>query len=280
MVHNLRSHMASMHRLSADEVADMLGRPRRSAVTWIPRTSWNQPQHHLKKHQGLTTCLICGLTYSTVHSLRRHMESIHKMAAADVRVCVPTRRYIHSVVPEDSYTNPHTLQRHLKKHQGLTTCPVCNKVCSMVHNLRQHMRTVHRMSPEEVHARIPTRKLALDAGAGSLGACHATAENISPWGGGPVHVCTDCGQAYTNPQSLLQHLKKHQGLTTCPVCYKVCSMVHNLRQHMQAVHRMTPAEVRARIPTRKSAQGAVTENVGEHRAAAENTNSWFGYGER
>ena len=41
---------------------------------------------------------------------------------------------------------------HMKKHSGETTCPLCGKVYSMVHNLRRHMRSAHGTQPEQPRA--------------------------------------------------------------------------------------------------------------------------------
>ena len=44
---------------------------------------------------------------------------------------------------------------HMKKHQGLTKCPVCGKTFSIVPSVRWHMRTVHRMDPDEIYRLVP-----------------------------------------------------------------------------------------------------------------------------
>ncbi|XP_037072195.1 protein tramtrack, beta isoform-like [Pollicipes pollicipes] len=54
--------------------------------------------------------------------------------------------------------------------------------------------------------------------------------------GGAIYSCVICGQSYTNPDSRQMHMKKHSGETTCPLCGKIYSMVHNLRRHMRNAH--------------------------------------------
>lgn len=45
----------------------------------------------------------------------------------------------------------------MKKHEGLTVCPLCGGVYSRVDNLRKHMESLHQLTPEYVRKLIPTR---------------------------------------------------------------------------------------------------------------------------
>ncbi|XP_043211366.1 broad-complex core protein isoforms 1/2/3/4/5-like isoform X3 [Amphibalanus amphitrite] len=63
-------------------------------------------------------------------------------------------------------------------------------------------------------------------------------------------VCDICGSSYKHRESLYHHRKKHLGLTKCPVCGKVCSIVADLRRHMEVAHQLSSEDVRRIIPTK------------------------------
>ena len=46
----------------------------------------------------------------------------------------------------------------MKVHQGMTTCPRCEKVCCTVKDLRKHMENVHSMTQAEVRDIVPTKQ--------------------------------------------------------------------------------------------------------------------------
>ncbi|KAF0297777.1 Broad-complex core protein isoforms 1/2/3/4/5 [Amphibalanus amphitrite] len=109
-----------------------------------------------------------------------------------------------------TYTKLDTMRRHIKIHSGETTCPFCGIVYGMVTNLRRHIRNAH----------------------------------------GQHLVCDICGSSYKHRESLYHHRKKHLGLTKCPVCGKVCSIVADLRRHMEVAHQLSSEDVRRIIPTK------------------------------
>ena len=55
--------------------------------------------------------------------------------------------------------------------------------------------------------------------------------------------CPICNASYKNRNTLLKHMKKHQGQTMCPVCQHEFSEVSNLRRHMVTLHGMLKQEV-------------------------------------
>ena len=55
--------------------------------------------------------------------------------------------------------------------------------------------------------------------------------------------CPICSAAYKCRNSLLKHMKKHEGQTRCPICQQELSMVGNLRRHMVTKHSMSKQEV-------------------------------------
>ena len=55
------------------------------------------------------------------------------------------------------YKHRVSLLSHMKVHQGMTTCPRCEKVCCTVKDLRKHMECVHSMTQEEVRSLVPTK---------------------------------------------------------------------------------------------------------------------------
>ncbi|XP_037094747.1 replication initiator 1-like [Pollicipes pollicipes] len=111
------------------------------------------------------------------------------------------------------YRRRNALAAHRRTHEGATTCDVCGAHISTVHNLRQHLRMVHRLPTEEAH-------------------WHQT------------HVCDACGRKYKSRDALVAHRKRHEGRTTCHLCGTTTSNVQNLRSHLELVHHLPRAEVR------------------------------------
>ncbi|XP_043199694.1 protein bric-a-brac 2-like isoform X3 [Amphibalanus amphitrite] len=60
------------------------------------------------------------------------------------------------------YKHSGSLMLHRKVHQGLTTCPICGSVNNRVADLRSHMRTVHKLTREEVKAMVPSDRWRLN----------------------------------------------------------------------------------------------------------------------
>ncbi|XP_037094813.1 zinc finger protein 131-like [Pollicipes pollicipes] len=60
--------------------------------------------HHMKMHEGLTTCRLCGKVLCIVAHLRRHLQTAHQLAPEAVRQLVPTaskgRLPAHQLAPE------------------------------------------------------------------------------------------------------------------------------------------------------------------------------------
>ena len=71
----------------------------------------------------------------------------------------------------------------------------------------------------------------------------ASSHVLFPFSGGGPCVCPVCGVSYSYWSSLREHLKKHTGKTTCPMCQQTFGMVHHMRRHMVNVHGMAKEEV-------------------------------------
>ncbi|XP_043240060.1 protein tramtrack, beta isoform-like isoform X11 [Amphibalanus amphitrite] len=68
-----------------------------------------------------------------------------------------------------SYGWPSSLTKHMQKHAGRTTCPVCQQSFSMMFALRRHMRDVHHLDQETVDAMTGTKTTMVYGGAGDGG---------------------------------------------------------------------------------------------------------------
>ena len=64
-----------------------------------------------------------------------------------------------------------------------------------------------------------------------------------PFSAGSPHACPICGVSYTHRGSLIEHMKKPSGKTTCPICQQMSATVNHLRRHMRNVHSMSREEV-------------------------------------
>ena len=56
------------------------------------------------------------------------------------------------------YKLRHSLVLHRKAHEGLTTCSICSNVFNRVPDLRTHLRTVHKLTKEEVKMLVPVTR--------------------------------------------------------------------------------------------------------------------------
>ncbi|XP_037083930.1 zinc finger protein 879-like [Pollicipes pollicipes] len=284
----LRRHVATRHGQTPAEVNHLVPIKRRS------RLAEDGQNNHLKQHEGLTKCPICGRVSSIVPSLRIHLRVVHKMSAEEVYRLVPlpstfrppaARRYpAHGTDTEPTAELPgHTcdvcgkwykyrtsLTNHKRQHEGLTLCVVCGLAASNINNLRLHLPSPRfccqfcGKSFSSVRSR--TNHLKLHQGRTGCPACGGTysslpylrrhletvhgmsadmVQAIAPLTGTAQYQCSTCSRWYTNQRSLVFHMRKHQGLCTCPVCGRVCSMVHSLRRHMYTVHKMSTGQVSA-----------------------------------
>ena len=67
----------------------------------------------------------------------------------------------------------------------------------------------------------------------------------SPAGG---HICHICGRAYKRRDTMLLHVRKHQGLTTCGRCGKVLPTRSDLRRHLVRDHGLSREQTQAETP--------------------------------
>lgn len=70
-------------------------------------------------------------------------------------------------------------------------------------------------------------------------------------GGSSMYECNVCGKLYKHRDSLLHHRKKHEGLTTCQLCGKVCCIVAELRRHLIVAHSLSPQDIRRLVPSQR-----------------------------
>ena len=69
-------------------------------------------------------------------------------------------------------------------------------------------------------------------------------------GQGPC-ICPVCGASYTYRRGLSEHMKKHTGKTTCPLCQQTFGMLYHMRRHMVNKHGMAKEDV-AKITNKRA----------------------------
>ena len=62
------------------------------------------------------------------------------------------------------------------------------------------------------------------------------------------HTCDICGRGYKRRDTLLLHLRKHQGLTTCARCGKVLPTRSDLRRHLLREHQLSREQILTEAP--------------------------------
>ena len=56
------------------------------------------------------------------------------------------------------YKHSNSLALHRKVHEGLTTCSICGSVTNRVADLRAHLRSVHKLTREEIKILVPVTR--------------------------------------------------------------------------------------------------------------------------
>ncbi|XP_037083923.1 zinc finger protein 408-like [Pollicipes pollicipes] len=160
-------------------------------------------------------------------------DTVDRGCSSFMEICLLFRTANRNVcdVCGSSYKHRESLYHHKKKHLGLTKCPVCGKVCSIVADLRRHMEVAHQLSSEDVRKIIPTKPKDRLSWSQFMTAAAAAA------------TCDVCGRVFQNPGSLRNHRQLHAGRTACSLCDGVFSAVSALRRHLRDVHGRSESEV-------------------------------------
>ncbi|KAF0303253.1 Broad-complex core protein isoforms 1/2/3/4/5 [Amphibalanus amphitrite] len=180
-VGHLRRHLQSEHRLTPEEVRQMLDSGAYVCVVCGKRYRHQMSLTlHRKVHEGLTICPLCGTVSSKVSHLRRHLENVHRLEQEQIYRLVPSvraRSLPQALAGVDTghgdgeiagtgaeffctlcgqrYRSHRSLMSHTKLHQGLTVCHLCGKVSNNRPDLRKHLSMMHGLSSEEVQAYVP-----------------------------------------------------------------------------------------------------------------------------
>ena len=66
-------------------------------------------------------------------------------------------------------------------------------------------------------------------------------------------ACDLCGRLYSSANSMQLHREVHMGQTVCPLagCGRVCGRVHDLRRHLDHVHRLSRQQILSMVPLRE-----------------------------
>ncbi|KAL4218218.1 Up in starvation [Mactra antiquata] len=95
---------------------------------------------HTKRHTGdlQSSCCLCGKVFTSVHVLRKHMETVH----TDLKP-----RPFQCELCDYAATNKWHLKEHYRRHTGEQPykCPICMKPFSHQGTMNRHCKTIHKI---------------------------------------------------------------------------------------------------------------------------------------
>ena len=202
---------------------------------FVASSKWNLGKHR-EKHQGLTTCVPCDRVFSTVQSLKRHQQSIHKGSDEE-----ETEEEVEEEEEEEeedgvSSGNDETYDENQMDTESSdghnssegdqeyksNSCHKCDKSFSREDALKAHIKYVHE----------------------------------NPWS----QKCQYCGDRFTYPRNLRNHMTTKHGNDSnnyednssedeetikedcevtehaCHLCKKIFTAKNNLKRHIKHIH--------------------------------------------
>ncbi|XP_054439767.1 zinc finger protein 236 [Pteronotus mesoamericanus] len=193
---------------------------------------------HKCTHNGEDpTCPVCHKKFSRVASLKAHIMLHEKEENLICSEC------------GDEFTLQSQLAVHLQEHrQELAggrahTCRVCGKECEAAPQLREHMKSHHRMRMSST--RSYNRNVDRSGFTYSCPHCGKTFQkpsqltrHIRIHTGERPFKCSECGKAFNQKGALQTHMIKHTGEKphACAFCPAAFSQKGNLQSHVQRVH--------------------------------------------
>jgi len=118
--HNLRKHLANMHKLGKEEIADL--------VPWKQRIG----------ESGNVQCPECPCKVRDRSKLRVHLARRHNL----------DKEEIYALLPKLSPGKP---------ADGTVKCPLCPTKLRHAHTMRAHLAGVHKLGEEEIGTLVPRR---------------------------------------------------------------------------------------------------------------------------
>lgn len=176
---------------------------------------------HLKQYHGLVRqfpCHLCGLTYETNHSLRRHIQIIHEGRRRTYTCWVCGERDI-----QKTFTKRGLLEKHL---------------------IQKHKLSKHEIDYSKMPKSLPD-SVAVNGNDPSENSVADTEETVSPikrlrLEGDTNFSCAKCDFTTENQDTFNEHIAEHKSNDSvqCPDCGMCFVVATSLKRHLFIVHKV------------------------------------------
>ncbi|CAH0564374.1 unnamed protein product [Brassicogethes aeneus] len=247
---SVRRHLKRIHKLGAAEVASKINNQTETITCAICQQHFSRKcdlyAHTRQEHQGTEefNCQVCQKSFNSYFVLTVHMEDKHKPKTCNI--C------------EQSFAGAPELSEHLKEHHKCGQCGqgFISKVHLTGHIKLAHDSSIHRCqicfrkftNLEEVAAHVLTHKAVTPLKKVPCTLCNkrfrtrdGLTRHLKMFHYDLAFVCNICGRCHESPETLKQHMKKHDKYKailrfTCSVCLQGFRFKPNLLNHYKEVH--------------------------------------------
>ena len=238
------------------EPKQRLRRSRNSARHGTARVRWLKPEHPNARHE----CVVCGRKYTSAHSLKTHVQTVHAPDDARPPCGICGKRFsdkyqvyrhmqtMHNTgEPEHKCTlcdkkffRADTLKHHCrvvhKVDAKVFSCDVCSDLFKSITDLKKHLATVHEFSDVKTYQCEVCGK---EFGQSSILYFHL--RTIHCVGDVKTFSCDVCPKIFRGKGDLKKHLARVHGVGDvktfqCDVCAKIFRGSDGLKTHLSAVH--------------------------------------------
>lgn len=175
---------------------------------------------HLGPEEMFISCRPCRKSFQSEHHFKRHSEDVHYDRDKMLLSCLLCRRSFHSLRKFNNHV--HGLRKDRYK------CEVCGKAFSQLYHRNRHRSTVHA-------PRVPTECRVCGKVFQSPHLVERHVESSHP--DGPI-TCKQCEKVFTTRWQLRDHVERtHEAReSVCEQCELVFANAICLRNHVKAVH--------------------------------------------
>ena len=172
-------------------------------------------------------CDLCGHSYRSQASLKKHMDNHQKLIkASNVGHKVKTKKLIGCQSCAKTFTSRAVLKKHMTlSHSKDLFCPYCDEKFHAVEAFNRHVYTHTNTHPYTCHYC-------------DVGFFHETKlrAHLYARAHGPPLICTECCQGFSHPSALRAHMSTHTGQLpfVCPYCGEGFSRAVILKRHVRS----------------------------------------------
>ncbi|XP_063632052.1 gastrula zinc finger protein XlCGF57.1-like isoform X20 [Cydia splendana] len=216
------------------------------ALCQMEAYSLRQLSRHTQTHYSKVTCEVCGKSYSTLNSLRQHVQFVH---FGRQRICRKCKRTFDSAEEKHDHLTKFKLCRqycctlcgdrfillkekdaHMTEKHGapekIFSCARCNEKFTTPKRLANHFQVTHTETDFVCHCgKSYKHKKSLD-------------DHVITHSQEKGYVCGDCSKTFYRKSSLVQHMWIHSEYKRfeCVQCNKKFNQRVSWKTHMKSRH--------------------------------------------